>query len=535
MAVLCVDVGTSMVKAVMFDHEGREIKVARQGTVVHRRGAGQSEQDMYSVWDAVVYTVRSVVHQVKEPVRAVAITGQGDGCWLVGADGRPTGPAILWNDARASGIVDDWDANGILEQAYRINGTLGFPGTSGAIMAWLMQHDPERLRASHKALYCTGWIFNRLTGEFAADESDAASPFLDLRAGEYSAELLEMYGMPWAERLLPDIRRDGSRIAEISPSVAPELRLRPGIPVVLAPFDIPATALGIGTIAPDQACTILGTTLCTDIILDRPETGGTPAGMTLPSAVEGTYVKSLAAMAGVEIVSWGMRLMGLDNPSWLSDLAATAEPGAGGLLFHPYLSPAGERAPFRDSQARGALIGLSFEHSRPQIARALIEGMSYVIRNCLEFGTDDLTDLRLCGGGANSALWCQVLADVTGVPTTRSVDAEIGAKGAFLTALVALGEEPSMADAVGAYVHARDTFEPEPRTSGIYAELYQAFLDTGGPVAQQWPTLAALRAHATPAPDDAGDADDTDAEAGIADDAGNADEDEAGNGNADAG
>ncbi len=493
MAVLCVDVGTSMVKAVMFDHEGREIKVARQGTVVHRRGPGQSEQDMYSVWDAVVYTVRSVVHQVKDPVRAVAITGQGDGCWLVGADGRPTGPAILWNDARASDIVDDWDERGILEQAYRINGTLGFPGTSGAIMTWLRRNDPDRLRESHKALYCTGWIFNRLTGEFAADESDAASPFLDIRSGEYSTDLLELYDMPWVERLLPEIRRDGNRIAEISSSVAPELRLRPGIPVLLAPFDIPATAIGIGAIAPEQACTILGTTLCTDIILDRPETGGTPAGMTLPSGVPGTYVKSLAAMAGVEIVAWGMRLMGLDNPNWLSDLAATAEPGAGGLLFHPYLSPAGERAPFRDSQARGSLIGLSFEHSRPQIARALLEGMSYVIRNCLEFGTDDLTDLRLCGGGANSTVWCQILADVTGVPTTRSVDAEIGAKGAFLTALVALGEERSMADAVATYVHARDTFEPDPKLTGRYDDLYEAFQATGATIASEWPRLAGLR------------------------------------------
>jgi xylulokinase len=494
MAVLCVDAGTSMVKAVVFDHEGREIKVARQGTIVRRPEPGHSEQDMYSVWDAVVYTVRSVVHQVKEPIRAVAITGQGDGCWLVAEDGRPTGPAILWNDARAGGIVDEWDERGILERAYRINGTLGFPGTSGAIMSWLRANDPERLQRSHRALYCTGWIFNRLTGEFAADESDAASPFLDVRTGEYSGELLDMYEMPWAERLLPEVRRDGNRIAELSSSVAPELRLRPGIPVLLAPFDIPATAIGIGAIAPGQACTILGTTLCTDIILDGPHTDGVPAGMTLPSGVPGTYVKSLAAMAGVEIVAWGQRLMGLDNPNWLSDLATTAEPGAGGLLFHPYLSPAGERAPFRDSQARGSLIGLSFEHSRPQIARALLEGMSYVIRTCLEFGTEDLADLRLCGGGANSAVWCQILADVTGVPTTRSVDAEIGAKGAFLTALVALGEEPGMREAVTSYVHARDTFEPDPTVSGRYDELFEAFKETGRTLASEWPRLAGLRA-----------------------------------------
>lgn len=493
MAYLSVDVGTSMVKAVMFDHEGREITVARQGTVVHRGADGSSEQDMYSVWDAVVFTIRQVVHKVKDPVQAIAVTGQGDGLWLVAADGRPTGRAILWNDARAGGIVDQWDADGVLAEAYLINGNLGFPGTSGAIMSWLRANDPERLSSSAHALYCTGWIFNRLTGEFAADETDAASPFMDIHSGEYSPQLLEMYGMPWAQRLLPPIRRDGSRVAALRDDVATELRLSHSVPVVLAPFDIPVTALGIGAIAPGQACTILGTTLSTDIVLDAPHTDTTPVGMTLPSGVPGTYVRSLAAMAGVEIVSWGMKLMGLDNPAWLSDLAATAEPGSKGLIFHPYLSPAGERAPFRDSQARGSFVGMSFEHSRPEIARSLLEGMSYVIRTCLETGVDSITDLRLSGGGANSAFWCQMLADVTGVPTMRSVDAEIGAKGALLTALVALGEESTMAEATQRHVHARDVFEPDPRTVAVYEEMFAAFRTTSDTVAVAWPGLAGLR------------------------------------------
>lgn len=493
MAYLSVDVGTSMVKAVMFDHEGREITVARQGTVVHRGADGSSEQDMYSVWDAVVFTIRQVVHQVKDPVQAIAVTGQGDGLWLVAADGRPTGRAILWNDARASAIVDRWDEEGVLTDAYRINGNLGFPGTSGAILSWLQENDPDRLKDSSHALYCTGWIFNRLTGEFAADETDAASPFMNIHTGEYAPELLDMYGMPWAQRLLPQIRRDGSRVAALREEVATELRLPRSVPVVLAPFDIPVTALGIGAIAPGQACTILGTTLSTDIVLDAPHTDTDPVGMTLPSGVPGTYVRSLAAMAGIEIVSWGMKLMGLDNPAWLSDLAATAPAGSNGLVFHPYLSPAGERAPFRDSQARGSFVGMSFEHSRPEIARSLLEGMSYVIRTCLETGVDSITDLRLSGGGANSAFWCQTLANVTGVPTMRSVDAEIGAKGALLTALVALGEEHGMAEAVERHIHARDIFEPDPREVAVYEDVYGAFRATGDMTADTWPVMAGLR------------------------------------------
>ncbi|GAA2853295.1 FGGY-family carbohydrate kinase [Streptosporangium fragile] len=498
MAILCVDAGTTMVKAVMFDEEGRELQVARQATQVWRRSPGFSEQDMYSVWDAVVYTVRSVVHGAREPVRMLAFTGQGDGCWLVGPDGRPTGPAILWNDGRAADIIDRWEAGGVLDDAFRINGNYGFAGTSGAIMKWLWANDRQRLDASHKALYCDGWLFLRLTGEYAAEESDAASPFFDIRGRKYSPEILDLLDMPWAERLLPDVRGDGDRAGELQPLAAAELRLPAGLPVVMAPFDIPATAIGIGAVTPGHACTILGTTLSTGTPIAAVDTSGTPAGMTLPSGVPGGYLRSLAAMSGVEAIGWGMKLIGLDNPNWISDLAQTVDPGAGGIFFHPYLSPAGERAPFRDTRARGSMSGLTFEHTRSHIARAMLEGLSYVVRECLEFSGTRATELRITGGGANSDFWCRLLADITGVPTLRSVDSEIGAKGAFVTALVASGDEPTIQAAVERHVSTRDVFEPDEKRSALYDELYGDFLAIRDGIRNDWGRLAASRARHRP-------------------------------------
>ena len=494
MAVLCVDAGTTMVKAVMFDDEGRELKVARQATQVIRRSPGFSEQDMYSVWDAVVFTVRSVVHGVREPVRMLSFTGQGDGCWLVGADGRPTGPAILWNDGRAADIVDRWDSNGVLDAAFRINGNFGFAGTSGAIMTWLRENDRQRLDDSYKALYCNGWLFLKFTGEFAVDESDAASPFLDIRTRRYSPELCDLYEMSWVESLLPEVRDDDNRVGELQELAAAELRLPVGLPVVMAPFDIPATAIGIGSVSPTQACTILGTTLSTGMAVSCPETDGTPSGMTLPSGVPGAYLRSLAAMSGVETIAWGMGLMGLENPNWLSDLAQSTAPGANGVMFHPYLSPAGERAPFRDSQARGSISGLSFEHGKAHIARAMLEGLSFVVRDCVDASSVRASEVRLTGGGANSTFWCQLIADVTGIPTSRSVDSEIGAKGAFLTALVATGAEPSIREAVDRYVFTRDVFEPDGARTGIYDDLFDDFMSIRTSLMGEWCRLAASRA-----------------------------------------
>ncbi len=183
----------------------------------------------------------------------------------------------------------------------------------------------------------------------------------------------------------------------------------------------------------------------------------------------------MPAMASVDVVNWARGLIGLDDPNWLSDLAARSHPGANGLVFHPYLSPSGERAPFRDSQARGSILGLSFEHEPPDIARAMLEGLSFVVRECLSFSPVEVTSLRLCGGGANSRFWCQLIADVTGWPTSRSEDSEIGTKGAYLTGgwITEGRPHPGL---VGECVRTGLTYEPDPRLREVYDELLHGLL-----------------------------------------------------------
>lgn len=493
MAYVSVDAGTTMVKAVLFSDEGVEERVTRRPTITEHPAPGHSEQNMEDVWKAVQEVIRELLVEVEQSIDAIAITGQGDGCWLVDESRLPTGPAILWNDARSLPIVVDWETRGILDAACKINGNVAFPGTSGAILKWLYENDRERIERSNKVLHCTGYIYARLTGELSVDETDATSPFLDLASGEYSSEILDLFDTPWAERLLPTVRRNGSRVSELRTDVAKELGLPTGLPVVLAPFDIPVTAIGIGTIDPGQACTILGTTLSSDIVLDSFDPDSKPVGMTLPSGIPGTYIKSVAAMAGVEILRWGMKILKLQEPSELSELAAQSPPGARGLLFHPYLSPAGERAPFLDPRARGSFSGLSFEHSPADIARSLFEGMSYAIRHCLESSDRRLSELRLSGGGANSELWCQILADTTGVPTMRSTDVEIGAKGAFLVSRLALGDESNMREAVARTVHQGVTYSPQPAAQHVQEETYHQFLSSLESFRRQWVDLADLR------------------------------------------
>jgi xylulokinase len=488
MAAICVDAGTTVIKAVGYADSGAETAVVRHRTSVSRPAPGQAEQDMGAVWDAVVRTVRGVAAELPGSVDFVAVTAQGDGCWLVDAAGEPTGPAILWNDGRAAATVDAWNRSGLAERAFRTNGSSAASGLPHAILTWLKEHDPARLERSAANLTCGGWIFSRLTGELAADESDASAPFMDLRSRRYSPELLALFGLDWAARLLPEVRDDAHRVAGLTPDAATLLGLPAGTPVVMAPYDIAATALGSGAVRTGQACAILGTTLCVESLVERPDLDGDPVGITI--ALPGGHLRAFPTFAGTEVVQWACRLLGLTDPAELSVLAAQSEPGARGLAFQPYFSPAGERAPFSDPLARGAFLGMSFEHGREHVARAVLEGLTLVIQDCLAASGPPPRELRVCGGGAASALWLRLIADVTGLPVLRSDDSEVGARGAFLVGLVATGAAASVRAAADDHVRLRETVHPGP---GPYAEAYQDFLALRETGSRSWPLLAEMR------------------------------------------
>ncbi|RJL30128.1 carbohydrate kinase [Bailinhaonella thermotolerans] len=513
MAAICVDAGTTMIKAVGYDDHGRESAIARRPAGVDRPRAGWAEQDMDAVWETAAECVREVAARLGA-VEFLAVTAQGDGCWLVDAEGAPTGPAILWNDGRAADVVDAWAAGGVLTEAARLTGSPVFAGLPCAILAWLRDRDPGRLERSAAALTCGGWLFARLTGRIAIDPSDASVPFADPATGEYSPALLSLYGLEWARRLLPEPLPDDGRAAPLTPRAAARLGLRPGLPVVLAPYDVPATAIGTGATEPGRACVVLGTTICTAVVMDPAVPVGAPTGFTVALGPPGRLLRVFPTLAGTEVIDWACRLLSLGGPAELGDLAASCPAGAGGLVFLPYLSPSGERAPFLDPDARGALVGLTLDHGPPHVARAVLEGLTLTIRDCLEASPVRPSDLRLCGGGSSSPLWRRLIAAVAALPVLGSPDAEAGARGAHLTGLRALGLDPPRAavpeepppgepgepggvsewariapppapDVPGG-VAVHELERPDPALVARYDALYRRFLQVRRAVSETW-------------------------------------------------
>ena len=472
---VAVDAGTTTIKAVGYDDEGAELIVSRRPTRVARPRPGWAEQDMDQVWAAVADAVREVVAALPTPPDLVAVTAQGDGAWLVDSDGHPTGPAVLWNDGRAAAQLAAWEQEGILEEAFRINGSRVTTGMPNAILAWLSDHDPERLRRTAHLLTCAGWLYLGLTGELAVDESDASAPFLDIRERLWSDRLFELYGQDWARALLPQLRDDDHRVAPLSATAAHRTGLRAGVPVVLAPYDICATAIGSGALAVGSACCILGTTVSTEVVTDRVVSGD-QVGITVALGAPDRYLRAFPTMSGGDVLDWAARLLDVPSVPHLMALAAHGRPGTAGVRFLPYLSPAGERAPFFDPSARGSLSGLSLDAGREDVARAVLEGLTLTIRDCLAAGSSKLAKLALCGGGAASELWTQLIADTTGLPVTRPADAEVGARGAWLTGLVATGREPDLETAAGRHVAAASTHHPDPHEHEVLTRRYAEFL-----------------------------------------------------------
>ncbi|GIH15787.1 FGGY-family carbohydrate kinase [Rugosimonospora africana] len=445
MTILAIDAGTSSIKAVAY-HDGRQVGTGSVDTPVQRTGRYR-EQDMMTTWKATVAAARTALITATAPVEGIVTTAQGDGCWLVDKALEPVGPAILWNDARATGVVDTWRRDGTLDRASALTGSPTFPGLLNAVLAWLRERQPDRLAAASAALTCNGWLFAKLTGALAVDESDASAPFLDLTSRRYDERLIQLFGLDDLARLLPPVRPDEQRIEPLRGDAADELGLPAGTPVVVAPYDVPATAIGAGALEPDQACCVLGTTLCASMVLDAVPVPDQAAGFTLAISPPGRYLRAFPTLTGVEALSWAADLLGVSGPEELAALASTARPASDDLLVLPYLSPAGERAPFWAPAARGAVFGLSFEHGRAELARGIFEGLALVVADCVQATGRRPDGIRLCGGGARSRLWCQLIADATGVDVLRGTDREVGALGAAIFAEVALGRHRDLTTA----------------------------------------------------------------------------------------
>lgn len=418
-----IDAGTSVIKSVAFDLSGRQLAMASVTNSFVTLEGGGAEQDLDQTWRDMVQTVRELATKIPDLARriaAVAITGQGDGTWLIDGDGMPVGRAWLWLDARAGHLVDEMRCDARDRTRFEITGTGLNACQQGAQLSWLKRNSPEILKRAATAFHCKDWLYFKMTGERATDPSEGTFTFGDFRSRSYSDAVLEILDLTTHRRLLPPMLEGTTDHHPLSPSAARETGLLEGTPVVLGYVDMVSTALGAGLYDPsgNVGCTVIGSTgihtrlarTADDVVLND-----NASGYTIAMPVPGAYAQLQSNMAATLNIDW---LLGLardvltasgakpSRDEWLKALDAWVEGSEpGSLVYQPYISLAGERGPFVDPDARAGFIGLSVKHGFGDLARAVLEGLAFAARDCYQAMGAVPGEIRL-SGARRAALRC---------------------------------------------------------------------------------------------------------------------------------
>ena len=485
---LGVDAGTSVVKAAVFDEDGNALAVRGKPLELQHGSGGAVEQDFEAIHAGFVEVVRAAVAESGTTPGSIALTGQGDGCWLYDADFAPVRPALSWLDGRAASIVEEWTAGEAYEAVFRTSGGAMFPGAPAACLAWLDRHEPESLDRATTAGYVKDGLFGRLTGERACDPSDSSMPFGDGTGVGYSDETLRTLGLAHRRDLLAPIVAPVP-VGELRADAAERLGLPAGTPVTSGPFDFAACGFGGGIGWPGaegDALLIVGTTLGCMVHLDELVTTGDPAGFSVSTGTRGHWLRAMPAMVGTASLDWLLKLLGA-GVTEVQQALAGSPPGANGVNMLPYLATSGERAPFVDPLAAGSISGLRLTTDRDDLIRAICEGLAYTARHCFE-AAGRTGRIVVAGGGTGSSAWMQVFADVLEVPLQIARSPEVGARGAVLAGAQARGVPLDTA----AWTAPEGEVEPDPANRALYDDGYAHQMELLEAVRPTWHTRAAL-------------------------------------------
>jgi len=486
-----VDAGTSMIKAVAFSLDGEELDVSQRSNPVQNPRPGWEEQDMALTWRQTAATIDDVVsgRSDDEEIMGVGITGQGDGCWFVDEDGEPVRDAILWSDGRTAEYINEWQEDGTAQEVADICGSAIFPGTSAAIYRWLADNEPDTTEEIETVFFCKDWLKFKLTDERVSDPSDMSLPYVDIETAEYADTIPDIFGVPELGEKLPPLYPATEIIGTVTSEAAARTSLPAGTPVASSLFDIPSMAIGTGAIGPGDSSSIVGTTSVNQTLLNEPNTEPAGIGFTFPLGIEGLWTRAMAAMAGTPNLDWFLdEVVGSRD---FAEIESRLEPipvGAEGLVYHPYLSEAGERAPFLETTARAGFSGLAPRHTEDHMIRAIYEGIAFSVRDCFEHIPSESDSVHLSGGGARSDFWCQIFADCIDVPVAVPDGAEFGAKGAAMLTGIAVNEYDDIAEAVERTTTITRSYEPNEKNVSQYERWYGLYKDIYETMFEHWRT-----------------------------------------------
>jgi xylulokinase len=480
-----LDIGTSGAKAIVCDGEGIILASALAEYPISSPQPLWSEQHPADWWRGAQEAIRTVVSRVDPAqIRGIGLAGQMHGAVFLDDANQVIRPALLWNDQRTAAECIEITQKVGAERLLAIAGNPALTGFQAPKILWVRNHEPANYARIAHIVLPKDYIRFMLSDVYAADVADGAGTLLmDISARDYSPEILTALGIPRA--WLPRLYEGPQVTGELSARAAALLGIPAGIPIIAGGGDNAAAAIGTGIVTRGVVNSSIGTS---GVIFAHSDTIALdPKGRlhTMCHSVPGAWHMMAVTLSAGGSFAWFRNLLRqMGNPALsYDDLVAVASPtpiGAEGLVFLPYLN--GERTPHLDPLARGGFIGLTSRHTVGHMARAVLEGVTYSLRDGLsimhELGVPT-TDIRATGGGGKSAFWRQLQADIYGAPVSTLAAEEGPAYGAALLAGVGTGHFRDTNDAVQRCVRVATTVEPDStaaaqhdRAYAIYRQLY---------------------------------------------------------------
>jgi erythritol kinase (D-erythritol 1-phosphate-forming) len=504
-----IDAGTSVIKSIAFSTSGQQLAVAAVPNTYVTLADGGVEQDMARTWADTVLSIKLLAEKIPDlasRIISIAVTGQGDGLWLIDKHGEPVAPAWLWLDSRSASIAEEFMTGANYAAHYERTGTGLNACQMSTQIVWMKRNRPQTLVRAETALHCKDWLYFKLTGQRATDPSEANFTFGDYRTREYAPYILDQLGASDTKRLLPPIVDGTQQVHMLSSTAASQTGLKYGTPVCLGFVDIICSGLGGGLYDSkgEVGCTIIGSTGMHMRMAPRPtdvKLNAVKTGYTMPFPMPGLAVQIQSNMASTLNIDWlinmasgilaeeGVVRSRADIFSVLEQQVLSKSPARD--LYHPYISQAGERGPFMDPAARAMLSVAGASHGFADLLRAVFEGICFAARDCYAVMGKIPREIRVTGGGARSFAMRSIFASVLKT-NVRTVDRdEAGAAGAAMIAAVQQSIYPSMNECVQDWVNTSlgAVVRPEEALADIYDEAFETFVETRIKMQPTWQVM----------------------------------------------
>ena len=475
MLYIGIDLGTSAVKLLLMDHEGNIKNIVSKDYPIFFPESGWSEQNPVDWYEQTIVGIKELIKDFnKSQVKGISFGGQMHGLVLLDKEDNVIRPAILWNDGRTGEEVEY--LNNIIgkEKLSEYTANIAFAGFTAPKILWMKRNEPENFKKINKIMLPKDYLAYRLSGTFSTDVSDASGMLLfDVKNKRWSKEMIDICGID--EVQLPQIFESYDVVGNLRKDIAKELGLLDSVKIIAGAGDNAAAAVGTGTVGEGKCNLSIGTSGTIFITSEKFNVDKNNALHSFAHA-DGRYHLMGCMLSAASCNKWWIENI-LKSNSYEKEAEGIESLGKNKVFFLPYLM--GERSPHNNPDARGCFIGMSMDTSRFDMSQAVLEGVAFGLKDSFEVAKSvgiKIDKTKICGGGAKSKLWVNIISNVFNIIVERVESEEGPALGAAMLAAVGCGEFKNVEEAASKVVKVIDRVNPNPEIVKRYEEAYKKFI-----------------------------------------------------------